>query len=132
MGLLFSPYLEHGYVKEVRARFFGMVYVGDELTVGSRVTRAEKTEEGCLHALKVGAKRGEDIVASDTVISLLYEMSGTSCQYMLECKKRRKGEHIDRKRSSGSSYRGGSSHPDRQAQWGVEPGAARRLGRAYP
>ncbi len=27
MGLLFSPYLEHGYVKEVRARFFGMVYV---------------------------------------------------------------------------------------------------------
>ncbi len=74
--------------------------------------------------MKVGAKRGEDIVASDTVIFLVYEISGTSCPYMLKYKKCCKGEHIDRKRSSGSSYRGGSSHPDRQAQRGVEPGAS--------
>ena len=49
MSLLFSPYLEHGFIKEVCARFFAMVYVGDELTVGSRITGAEKTEEGYLY-----------------------------------------------------------------------------------
>ena len=32
MGLPFSSYLEHGYVKELEVRFSGMVYVGDEIT----------------------------------------------------------------------------------------------------
>ena len=34
MSRLFSPYLEHGYVKRFDAHFSGMVYLGDELVVG--------------------------------------------------------------------------------------------------
>ncbi len=33
MGLLFSPYLEHGYVKELKAHFSGMVFLSDELPI---------------------------------------------------------------------------------------------------
>ena len=73
MGLLFSPYLEHGYVKELRARFSGMVYPGDELTVGGHVTGVEEGTEGCLYAFDVYAKKGEDTVASGTVDFLVYE-----------------------------------------------------------
>ena len=72
MSLLFSPYLEHGYVKEFQARFSGMVYLGDELTVSGRVTGAEETEEGCLYAFDVHAKNGEDTVASGTVGFLVF------------------------------------------------------------
>jgi len=73
MGLLFSPYLEHGYVKELRARFSDMVYPGDELTVGGHVTGVEEGTEGCLYAFDVYAKKGEDTVASGTVDFLVYE-----------------------------------------------------------
>jgi acyl dehydratase len=73
MGLLFSPYLEHGYVKELRARFSGMVYPGDELTVGGHVTGVEESAEGRLFAFNVYAKKGEDTVASGTVDFLVYE-----------------------------------------------------------
>ena len=73
MSLLFSPYLEHGYVKELRARFSGMVYVGDELTVGGRTTGAKDTDEGRLYNFKVYANRGEETVASGTVGFLVYE-----------------------------------------------------------
>ena len=72
MSLLFSPYLEHGYVKEFQARFSGMVYLGDELTVGGRVTGAEETAEGCLYTFDVHAKKGEDTVASGTVGFLVF------------------------------------------------------------
>ncbi len=73
MGLLFSPYLEHGYVKELHARFSGMVYPGDELTVGGHVTGVEESAEGRLYAFNVYAKKGEDTVASGTVDFLVYE-----------------------------------------------------------
>jgi acyl dehydratase len=73
MGLPFSPYLEHGYVKEFQARFSGMVYPGDELTIGGRVTGAEDTVEGCLYTFDVHVKKGEDAVASGTVNFLVYE-----------------------------------------------------------
>ncbi len=73
MGLLFSPYLEHGYVKELRARFSGMVYPGDELTVGGHATGVEEGTEGSLYAFDVYAKKGEDTVASGTVDFLVYE-----------------------------------------------------------
>ena len=72
MSLLFSPYLEHGYVKELQARFSGMVYPGDELTVGGRATGAEETMEGCLYAFDVHAKKEEDAVASGTVSFLVF------------------------------------------------------------
>lgn len=73
MGVLFSPYLEHGYVKDFRARFSGMVYVGDVLEIGGRVTGVEETEEGRLYAFDVFSRRGEeDVVATGTVGFLVY------------------------------------------------------------
>lgn len=73
MGTLFSPHLEHGYVKDFRARFSGMVYVGDVLEVGGRVTGVEETEQGKLYAFDVFSRRGEeDVAASGTVGFLVY------------------------------------------------------------
>jgi acyl dehydratase len=73
MGLLFSPYLEHGYVKTFRSRFSGMVFLGDVLRVGGRVSGVEETNEGRLYAFEVYAWRGEDTVASGEVGFLVYE-----------------------------------------------------------
>ena len=73
MGVLFSPHLEHGYVKDFRARFSGMVYVGDVLQIGGRVTGVEETGEGRLYSFDVFSRRGEDdTVASGTVRFLVY------------------------------------------------------------
>jgi acyl dehydratase len=72
MGLLFSPYLEHGYVKTFRSRFSGMVFLGDVLRVGGRAATAEDLEEGRLHTFEVYARRGEDTVASGAVGFLVY------------------------------------------------------------
>ena len=77
VGLLFSPYLEHGYVKTLLARFSGMVFVGDELAIGGRVTGSEETEEGRLHAFEVYARRGADTVASGTISFLVYAPEGS-------------------------------------------------------
>jgi acyl dehydratase len=73
MGLLFSPYLEHGYVKTFRSRFSGMVFLGDVLRVGGRVSRVEETDEGRLYAFEVYARRDEDTVASGEVGFLVFE-----------------------------------------------------------
>lgn len=67
MGLLFSPYLEDGYVKELKARFSGMVFLGDELSIGGWVIDAVDYDEGSLYTFEVSARKGEDVVASGTV-----------------------------------------------------------------
>lgn len=72
MGLLFSPYLDYGYVKTFRSRFSGMVFLGDVLRVGGRSTSAEDIGEGRLHTFEVYARRGEDTVASGEVGFLVY------------------------------------------------------------
>lgn len=72
MGLLFSPYLEHGYVKTFRSRFSGMVFLDDVLRVGGRVSGMEDTDEGRLYACEVYACRDEDTVASGEVGFLVY------------------------------------------------------------
>lgn len=72
MGLLFSPYLDHGYVKNFRSRFSGMVFLGDVLRVGGRATSVEDVGEGRLHTFEVCARRGEDTVASGEVGFLSY------------------------------------------------------------
>ncbi len=64
MGLLFSPYLEHGYIKSFGSRFSGMVFVGDELAVGGRAIGSETMRDGTLYIFEVHAKRGEDVVAA--------------------------------------------------------------------
>ena len=72
MGLLFSPYLEHGYVKGFQSRFSGMVSLGDVLRVGGRVGDVREAGEGRLYAFEVYARRGEGTVASGTVEFLGY------------------------------------------------------------
>lgn len=67
MGLLFSPYLDDGYVKTFRSRFSGMVFLGDVLRVSGRVSGVEEAEEGWLFTFEVYARRGEDTVASGEV-----------------------------------------------------------------
>ncbi len=76
MGLLFSGYLEHGYVKTFRSRFSGMVFLGDVLRVGGRAGGVEETDEGRLYAFEVYARRGEETVASGEVGFLIYEDHG--------------------------------------------------------
>ena len=73
MGLLFSPYLEHGYVKELKVRFSGMVYLGDEISVGGNATGAVETAEGRLYDFEVHARKGEDIIASGTESFVVFE-----------------------------------------------------------
>ena len=72
MGLLFSPYLEHGYVKELQTRFSGMVYPGDELTIGGRVSGREGSEDGCVYTFEVYASNGQSTVTSGTVSFLVF------------------------------------------------------------
>lgn len=69
---LFSPYLEYGYLKELDARFSGMVFVGDVLTSGGNVTEVQEMEEGHLHSFQVYARRGGDTVVSGTAAFLVY------------------------------------------------------------
>jgi len=73
MGLLFSPYLEHGHVRTFRSRFSGMVFIGDVLRVGGRVTGVEETDDGRLYAFAVHARRDDDTVASGEVGFLVPE-----------------------------------------------------------
>lgn len=73
MGLLFSPYLEHGYVKTFQTRFLGMVFPGDVLRVGGLATGVRATGEGHLYAFGVYARRGEDTVASGEVGFLVFD-----------------------------------------------------------
>ena len=72
MGLLFSPYLEHGYVKGFQSRFSGMVSLGAVLRVGGRVGDVREAGEGRLYAFEVYSWRGEGTVASGTVEFLGY------------------------------------------------------------
>ena len=73
MGLLFSPYLEHGHIKTFRSRFSGMVFLEDRLRVGGRVTGVERIIEGRLHTFEVYARRDGDTVASGEVEFLVPE-----------------------------------------------------------
>jgi acyl dehydratase len=72
LSLPFSPYLEHGYVKELKARFSGMVYIGDEIAIGGHVSKKEDSEEGCFYTFEVYASNGESTVASGTVGFLVF------------------------------------------------------------
>ena len=73
MGLPFSSYLEHGYVRGLEVRFSGMVYLGDEITVGGRVSEREESGERCTYTFEVYANNGKNTVASGTVDFLVLE-----------------------------------------------------------
>ena len=73
VGRLFSPYLQHGFVKELGVRFAEPVFVGDELHVGGRVTGIEDTEGELSYAFEVhAAKAGGEKVASGMVLFHAY------------------------------------------------------------
>lgn len=71
MSLLFSPYLEYGYVRGLRVRFLAPVFLGDELTVGARVTGIEDTGEGRVYGFEAYVKK-EKAVASGAVEFLAF------------------------------------------------------------
>lgn len=73
MALPFSPYLEHGYTKELQTRFSGIVYPGDELTIGGHATSVEETGEGYLYTFEIHATKGEATVAAGTVGFAVFE-----------------------------------------------------------
>ena len=72
MGLLFSSYLDHGYVKSFGSRFSGMVNVGDALRVGGRVTGMETTKEGKLYTFDVYARKDGETVAAGMASFFVY------------------------------------------------------------
>ena len=71
MGLLFFPYLEHGYVKGFRSRFLGMVSRRRPSRRRSG-ERRKRDRGGRLYAFDVYAMRGDDTVASGSVEFLVY------------------------------------------------------------
>ncbi|PRX41014.1 acyl dehydratase [Planifilum fimeticola] len=73
MGRLFSPYLEHGFIKGFQTRFTGMVLVGDVLTVGGKVLGVESAEQGDLYSFDVFTRNQKgETVASGKVEFLVY------------------------------------------------------------
>lgn len=72
MSRLFSPYLEHGYVKQFDARFSGMVYLGDELVVGGRASKIEDTKEGCLYFFRTYVRKVGEAVVTGNISFLVY------------------------------------------------------------
>ena len=73
MGLPFSPYLEHGYVRGLEVRFSGMVYVGDEITIGGSLSKREESGESCIYTFEMYANNGGNTVASGTVDFLVFD-----------------------------------------------------------
>ena len=50
-----------------------MVYLGDEITIGGRVSDREDFEKGCVYTFEVHASNGESTVASGTVSFVVFE-----------------------------------------------------------
>lgn len=76
LGRLFSAYLEHGYVKDLAARFVGMVHVGDTLSVGGTVTWSEEAQwasGGTLYGFEVYARTETGTVVTGTAEFMSYE-----------------------------------------------------------
>lgn len=73
IGILFSPYLNEGFIKEFTTRFKGMVFVGDIITIGGKVIAIEPCDEGEVYHFDVLAKNQKDAeVAKGQVAFLIY------------------------------------------------------------
>ena len=72
-----SPHVRLSYVKELRARFSGTVFVGDEVSIGGLATGSEETGEVRLHTFEVHAGSGESTVASGRLGFLVYARDGS-------------------------------------------------------
>ncbi|MGH2411412.1 MAG: MaoC/PaaZ C-terminal domain-containing protein [Chloroflexota bacterium] len=62
VGLLFSPFMESGFISQIEVRFAGMVSVGDVLTVAGRVTEAARRDEGEVALIEVSVRNQRDQV----------------------------------------------------------------------
>lgn len=60
VGLLFSPYLESGFISLIEVRFAGMVAVGDVLTVGGRITEIARRNENQIALIEVAVRNQRD------------------------------------------------------------------------
>lgn len=68
MGLLFSPYLDGGFVERFHTRFRDMVFLGDVLRIGGEVTDVESSPDGDRYAFDIYAKTADDrTVATGTL-----------------------------------------------------------------
>ncbi len=63
VGRLFSPFLDRGLLGEFQTRFKGMVFLGDVLTVGGKVTGVEETPHGKSYKFDIYSRnqKGEDV-----------------------------------------------------------------------
>ncbi len=63
LGRLFSPYLGQGMIQHVEARFSGMVFLDDALTIGGTVTGIDETEHGRAYKFDVFSKnqKGQNV-----------------------------------------------------------------------
>ncbi|HVA90631.1 MAG TPA: MaoC/PaaZ C-terminal domain-containing protein [Chloroflexota bacterium] len=62
VGLLFSPYLESGFISLIEVRFAGMVAVGDQLTVSGQVTEIAKRDDETIAHIDVTVRNQRDQV----------------------------------------------------------------------
>jgi acyl dehydratase len=60
VGRLFSSYLDAGFIKEFHSRFTGMVFIGDVITIGGKVTAKEETGQGILYSFEAFAKNQKE------------------------------------------------------------------------
>lgn len=79
LGRLFSVYLDRGYVRDLAARFVGMVHVGDALRLGGTVTKVTRIKEarraagGTLYGFEVYARTDAGTVVTGTAEFVAYE-----------------------------------------------------------
>jgi len=72
VGRLFSPYLDRGLLGEFQTRFKGMVFLGDVLTVGGKVTSVEETPHGKSYKFDVYSRnqKGEDVATGKATFTV--------------------------------------------------------------
>jgi len=72
IGLLFSPYLESGFINLIEVRFAGMVAVGDVLTVAGRITEIARRDEDQVALVEVSVRnqRGQLVLGGQVEFKL--------------------------------------------------------------
>jgi acyl dehydratase len=76
IGLLFSPFLDRGYIARFTTRFMQVVRVGDVLTVGGSVAAVEETADGSAYRCEVFARNQDgQRVAAGTATFVVWDNS---------------------------------------------------------
>jgi acyl dehydratase len=75
-GLLFSPHLESGFLREFRLRFVGMVFLGEEVRLAATVTSRDETREEEAYGFEITAHVGQRTVARGSAELVVFRDSG--------------------------------------------------------